>query len=191
MTQIIDHTKTVLVDAEKKMQKAVDATSSEFQHLRTGRASIMLVETIKVDYYNASTQLKSLASLTTPDARTIVIQPWDPASLGAIEKAIQTSELGLVPNNDGKLIRIQVPSLTDERRAELDRMIRKIAEEGRITVRNIRHEANDGVRKLEREGKIGEDVSKSTQKKVQDLTDKFARFVDELLAKKEREIKGA
>jgi ribosome recycling factor len=189
MAQALDHAKTILTGSERKMQKVVEATTDEFHTLRTGRASIMIVETLKVDYYNQITQLKGLASLTTPDARTIVIQPWDPSSLVAIEKAIQTSDLGLVPNNDGKLIRIQLPSLTDERRTELDKMVRKIAEEGRIAIRNIRHESNDTVKKLEKEGAVGEDVSKTTQKKIQDLTNKYSKSVDDALAKKEREIK--
>jgi ribosome recycling factor len=189
MTQALEHSKTTLTDAERKMQKVVEATTQEFHALRTGRASIMLVETIKVEYYNAQTQLKSLASLSTPDAKTIVIQPWDPSSLAAIEKAISTSSLGLVPNNDGKVVRIQLPTLTDERRNELDKVVRKIAEEGRISIRNIRHEGNDAIKKLERAGTVGEDVSKTTQKKVQDLTDKYIKQVDEALAKKEREIK--
>ncbi|OGW77337.1 MAG: ribosome recycling factor [Omnitrophica bacterium RIFCSPHIGHO2_02_FULL_49_9] len=185
----MDQLKPILSDAQHKMQRATDATVQEFHNLRTGRASIMMVETIKVDYYNTQTQLKSLASLTTPDARTILIQPWDPSSLGAIEKAIQTSELGLTPNNDGKIIRIQLAQLTDERRTELDKVVRKIAEEGRVSIRNIRHAANDTIKKLERTGVIGEDVSKAHQKKVQDLTDKFIRSVDEALSTKEREIK--
>ena len=189
MAQTMDQLKPILSDAQHKMQRATDATVQEFHNLRTGRASIMMVETIKVDYYNTQTQLKSLASLTTPDARTILIQPWDPSSLGAIEKAIQTSELGLTPNNDGKIIRIQLAQLTDERRTELDKVVRKIAEEGRVSIRNIRHAANDTIKKLERTGVIGEDVSKVHQKKVQDLTDKFIRSVDEALSAKEREIK--
>ena len=189
MAQTMDQLKPILSDAQHKMQRATDATVQEFHNLRTGRASIMMVETIKVDYYNTQTQLKSLASLTTPDARTILIQPWDPSSLGAIEKAIQTSELGLTPNNDGKIIRIQLAQLTDERRTELDKVVRKIAEEGRVSIRNIRHAANDTIKKLERTGVIGEDVSKVHQKKVQDLTDKFIRSVDEALSTKEREIK--
>jgi len=188
MVQAMEQAKSILNDTERKMQKTVEATTQEFHRLRTGRASIMLVETLKVDYYGTTTQLKGLASLTTPDARTIVVQPWDPASASAIEKAISTSSLGLVPNNDGKVIRLQLPSLTDERRAELEKMVRKIAEEGRISVRNVRHEANDTVKKLERAHTIGEDVSKTTQKKVQDLTDKFIKLLDEALAAKEREI---
>ena len=189
MAQVLDQVKTLFADAERKMQKAVDATTQEFHNLRTGRASIMLVETVSVDYYNTKTQLKSLASLTTPDARTILIQPWDASSLEAIEKAILASSLGLTPNNDGNVIRIQMPPLTDERRQELNKVVRKIAEEGRISIRNIRHEANDAVKKLERAHTIGEDVSKGTQKKIQDVTDKYIRLVDDALAKKEREIK--
>ncbi|OGX05711.1 MAG: ribosome recycling factor [Omnitrophica bacterium RIFCSPLOWO2_12_FULL_50_11] len=188
MAQVLDQVKTLFADAERKMQKAVDATTQEFHSLRTGRASIMLVETVSVDYYNTKTQLKSLASLTTPDARTILIQPWDASSLEAIEKAILASRLGLTPNNDGNVIRIQMPPLTDERRQELNKVVRKIAEEGRISIRNIRHEANDAVKKLERAHTIGEDVSKGTQKKIQDVTDKYIRLVDDALAKKEREI---
>src|SRR3989338_6762612 len=140
MAQTMDQLKPILSDAKHKMQRATDATVQEFHNLRTGRASIMMVETIKVDYYGTQTQLKSLASLTTPEAKTIVIQPWDPSSLAAIEKAIQISELGLNPTNDGKLLRIKLPELTDERRTELDRLVRKIAEEGRVAIRNIRHE---------------------------------------------------
>lgn len=189
MAQALDQLKSILTDTEHKMQKAVDATTQEFHNLRTSRASIMLVETIQVDYYNTKTQLKSLASLTTPDARTILIQPWDPSSLDAIEKAILASSLGLTPSTDGKVIRIQMPPLTDERRQDLNKMVRKIAEEGRVSIRNIRHEANDAIKKLERTHAIGEDVSKSNQKKVQDLTDKFIRMVDDALTKKEREIK--
>jgi ribosome recycling factor len=157
--------------------------------LRTGRASILMVETLKVEHYNTVNQLKGLASLSTPDARTIVIQPWDPSSISAIEKAIQTSSLGVMPQNDGKVIRIQLPTLTDERRVELDKVVRKIAEEGRIAIRNVRHEGNDALKKMEKDSTIGEDVSKSNQKKIQELTDKYIKQVDEALAKKEREIK--
>src|SRR3989338_9362012 len=190
MAQTMDTLKPILSDAQHKMQRATDATVQEFHNLRTGRGCIMMVETIKVDYYNTQTQLKGLASLTTPDARTILIQPWDPSSLGAIEKSISTSGLGLVPNNDGKVIRLKMPELTQERRVELDRLIRKIAEEGRVSVRNIRHEGNDAVKKLERAAAIGEDISKSAQKKVQELTDKYIKLIDEALAKKEQDRKS-
>ena len=189
MVQTIDHTKPILSDAEHKMQKALDATRQEFHNLHTGRSSTALVEGIKVDYYNAVTPLKGLASLSTPDSKTIVIQPWDVSILSAIEKAILTSGAGLVPKNDGKVIRIQMPQLTEERRTELDKLIRKIAEEGRISIRNIRHDSNDAVKKLERASSIGEDVSKSVQKKIQDLTDRHINLIDEALAKKEHEIR--
>ena len=189
MVQTIDHTKSIMTDSEHKMQKTLDAMRQEFHSLHTGRASVALVEGIKVDYYNTITPLKGVASISTPDSKTIVIQPWDVSALSAIEKAISVSGLGLVPNNDGKAIRIQMPQLTEERRNELDKLVRKITEEGRVSIRNVRHEANDGIKKLERAGAIGEDVSKVTQKKVQDLTDKFIKLIDEALAKKEQEIR--
>jgi ribosome recycling factor len=178
-----------MTDAEHKMQKALDATRAEFQSLHTGRASSVLVEGIKAECYNQMMPLKGVASISTPDAKTIVIQPWDPSTLSAVEKAISASGLGLTPMNDGKVIRIKMPQLTAERRAELDKLIRKIAEEGRVSVRNDRHTANDAIKKLEKAGAIGEDVSKVHQKKVQDLTDKFIKLIDEALAKKEHEIK--
>ena len=189
MVQTLNQTKTILDDTERKMQKALEAIRQEFQSLHTGRASVTLVENVKVDYYNNTTPLKGLASISTPDAKTLVIQPWDVSALSAIEKAISMSGLGLVPNNDGKVIRLKMPELTQERRTELDRLIRKIAEEGRVSVRNIRHEGNDAVKKLERAAAIGEDISKSAQKKVQELTDKYIKLIDEALAKKEQEIK--
>ena len=189
MVQTLNQTKTILDDTERKMQKALEAIRQEFQSLHTGRASVTLVENVKVDYYNNTTPLKGLASISTPDTKTLVIQPWDVSALSAIEKAISVSGLGLVPNNDGKVIRLKMPELTQERRTELDRLIRKIAEEGRVSVRNIRHEGNDAVKKLERAAAIGEDISKSAQKKVQELTDKYIKLIDEALAKKEQEIK--
>jgi len=179
----------ILRDTEEKMHKTVEATQREFGTVRTGRASPTLVEGIKVDYYNTPTPLKQLATIATPEAKLIVIQPWDVSVLSQIEKAIMASGLGLVPNNDGKLIRIQMPALTEERRSELDKLIRRIAEEGRVSIRNIRHEANEALRKLEKAKTIGEDVSKANQKKVQDLTDRTVKLVDEALAKKERDIR--
>ena len=189
MTQVINQTKQILDDSEHKMLKALDATRGEFHSLHTGRASTALVEGVKVDCYNTITLLKGLASISTPDSKTIQIQPWDQTALSAIEKAISVSGLGLVPNNDGRVIRIKMPQLTAERRVELDKLIRKIAEEGRVSIRNIRHEANESVKKLERAGTIGEDISKTNQKKVQELTDKYIKLVDEALAKKEHDIK--
>ena len=189
MSQTIDQTKPILTDAEHKMQKALDAVRHELQSLHTGRASIALVEGIKVEYYNTVTVLKGIASISTPDTKTIVIQPWDVSAISPIEKAINASGLGLNPQNDGKVLRIKMPQLTQERRTELDKLIRKIAEDGRVSVRNVRHEANDHIKKLEKTGALGEDVSKTNQKKVQDITDKFISLIDEALAKKEQEIK--
>ena len=189
MVQTINQVKPILDSTEQKMQKTLDAIRQEFHNLHTGRASVTLVEGIKVDYYGNTTPLKGVASISTPDSKTVVIQAWDLTALAAIEKAISTSGLGLVPNNDGKVIRIQIPQLSEERRSELDKLVRKIAEEGRISIRNIRHEANDSIKKLERASTIGEDISKVNQKKVQDITDKYIKLVDEALTKKEHEIK--
>jgi len=189
MMQVANNTKSVQDDAERRMHKALDSTVQEFHSLHTGRASVALVENIKVDYYNTITALKGLAALTTPDTKTIQIQPWDASSLSAIEKAISVSGLGLVPSNDGRVIRIKMPELTQERRAELDKLIRKIAEEGRVSIRNIRHEANELIKKLEKAATIGEDISRSSQKKIQEVTDKFIKLIDEALQKKEHDIK--
>lgn len=189
MVQVANNTKSVQDDAERRMHKALDSTTQEFHSLHTGRASVALVENIKVDYYNTITALKGLAGITTPDAKTIQIQPWDASSLSAIEKAISVSGLGLVPNNDGRVVRIKMPELTQERRNELDKLIRKIAEDGRISIRNIRHEANESIKKLEKAATIGEDMSKTAQKKIQELTDKFIKLIDEALQKKEHDIK--
>lgn len=189
MTQTLNDTKSILDFSEQKMQKAVEAIRHEFQTMRTGRASVALVEGLHVDCYNASMPLKGVASITVPDPKTILIQPWDPSTLSAIEKAINTSGLGLVPNNDGRTIRIQIPPLTQERRAELDRLLRKVAEDGRVSVRTTRHDANEAVKKLEKAKTIGEDDSKIVQKKIQDLTDKYIKLIDEALAKKEHELK--
>ncbi len=182
-------TNSIQHDAEVKMQKTLDAMRQEFQSLHTGRASIALVESIKVEAYDATTALKGLASISTPDTKTIVITPWDASVLSNIEKAISASGLGLTPSNDGRVVRIKMPQLTEERRGELDKLIRKIAEEGRVSIRNVRHEANEALKKLEKAGTIGEDISHSAQKKVQDLTDKHIKLIDESLQKKEQEIK--
>ncbi|OGW92261.1 MAG: ribosome recycling factor [Omnitrophica bacterium RIFCSPLOWO2_12_FULL_44_17] len=190
MTQTFSDTKSILTDSEHRMQKAVDATKNELQAIRTGRANAALVEGIQVDYYGSKMALKGIAAITIPDAKTIVIQAWDHGAVPAIEKAIQESGLGLTPHRDGHVIRLPIPTLTDERRQELDKVVRKSAEEGRISIRNIRHEANEGTKKLEKAKTIGEDISKMTQKKIQDLTDKYIKFIDELLAKKEQELVG-
>lgn len=181
--------RSVLDEAHRKMDKALQATRKEFQDLRTGRASISLVEHLSIDYYGTPTPLKGLATIHTPDPRTVQIQPWDVSILGEIEKAVLKSDLGLTPMNDGKIIRLQIPPLTEERRAELAKVVRRVAEEGRVAIRNIRHEAIESVKGLEKGKKISEDESHHAQKEVQKLTERFTQEVDGAVVKKESEIK--
>jgi ribosome recycling factor len=187
MTQATD-LKSVLGDAQANMHKAAESTQKEFKHLRTGRASIALVEGIVVNYYDTPTPLKALANISTPDAKTIAITPWDLSGISSIEKAILKSDLGLNPMSDGKIIRMQVPALTDERREDLSRLIKKIAEEGRVSVRNSRHEALELIKKLEKDKVITEDDLRLAQKEIQKFTDKHVKDIDESLEKKEKEI---
>ncbi|PPT08084.1 Ribosome recycling factor [Geitlerinema sp. FC II] len=170
------------------MQKAVEATQRAFNTVRTGRANASLLDRVMVDYYNTPTPLKSLASISTPDASTIMIQPFDPSSLAGVEKAISTSDVGLVPNNDGKVIRLNVPPLTSERRQEFVKMASKYAEEGKVSIRNIRRDAVDDVRKQEKNSDISEDESRDLQDEIQKLTDKYTEKIDKLLAAKEKDI---
>ena len=180
--------KKLIDETKKKMTKAFEATRKEFQNIRTGRASIALVEGIQADYYNTPTPVKALASIATPDPKTIVIQPWDPSVINEIERAILKSDLGLTPMNDGKVVRIQIPTLTTERREELTKVVRKVAEEGRISIRNARHEAIEQIKKLEKSKVVPEDMSHGSQKEIQKLTDGFISQVDEALKHKEAEI---
>ncbi len=181
-------TNKIIEETRKKMTKSADATKREFQNIRTGRASTTLVEGIQADYYNTPTPLKGLASITTPDPKTIQIQPWDISITGEIERAILKSDLGLMPINDGKIIRIQIPSLTEERREELTKIVRRVAEEGRVSVRNARHEAVEQVKKMEKSKVFSEDISHAAQKEIQKITDKFIEQIDESLKHKESEI---
>ncbi|MDC0834934.1 ribosome recycling factor [Geitlerinema sp. CS-897] len=178
----------MLTDVEDRMQKAVEATQRAFNTVRTGRANASLLDRVMVDYYNTPTPLKSLASISTPDASTIMIQPFDPSSLAGVEKAISTSDVGLVPNNDGKVIRLNVPPLTSERRQEFVKMASKYAEEGKVSIRNIRRDAVDDVRKQEKNSDISEDESRDLQDEIQKLTDKYTEKIDKLLAAKEKDI---
>lgn len=180
--------KKIIEETKKKMLKAVDVTKKEFQNLRTGRASMGLVEGIQVNYYDTPTPLKGVASISTPDAKTIAIQPWDPSVIPEIEKAIMKSGLGLTPVNDGKVVRMQIPSLTQERREELTRLVRKTAEEGRVSVRNARHEAIEQIKKMEKAKQVPEDISHTSQKEIQKNTDGFVAQVDEACKQKETEI---
>ena len=180
--------KNILSEAQKKMTKTAEVTRKEFKNIRTGRASIALVEGIIVDYYNTPTPLKGLGNISTPDPKTVAITPWDPGVIGEIEKSILKSDLGLTPINDGKVVRINIPSLTEERREELTKVIRKTAEEGRVSVRSARHEAIEHIKKLEKAKAIPEDQSHGAQKEVQKITDKFIAEVDAALKQKESEI---
>jgi len=175
-------------ETEEKMKKTLDVTKREYATIRTGRASASLVEGIKVDYYGTPTPLKQLAGILTPEARLIVIQPWDPGSMALIEKAILASNVGITPNNDGKVIRLSVPPLTHERREELDKVIKKLAEDGRVSMRSIRRDANDQIKKLEKDKSIPEDMRFKAQDDIQKLTDKYIGEVDKLLKEKEKEI---
>lgn len=182
--------KDVIKDTETKMKKTVEATQREFSVVRTGRASTALVESLKVDYYGAPTPLRQVASISTPDARLVMIQPWDKNALADIERAILKSEIGITPTNDGKSIRLTIPSLTDERKAELDKVMKKIAEDGRVSLRTCRHSAVEHIRKLEKDKVITEDERFNSLEETQELTDKYIKEIDDLLAAKEKEIQG-
>ena len=178
----------VIKDVETRMQGALDVLGREFAGVRTGRASTGLLEGIRVDYYGTPTPVPQVASLSVPDPKTLLIQPWDQSLLPAIEKAIMKSDLGLTPANDGKVIRLVMPPLNEERRKQLAKAVGKLAEDARVAVRNVRHEANKKLKTMEKEKKISEDDGRRGQEQIQKITDKFIQRVDELLKKKEQEI---
>lgn len=173
--------------AEERMEKAIGTLKREFATLRAGKASPSLLDRIQVEYYGALTPLNQLANITTPDSRTLFIQPWDKSSLSEIERAIMKSDVGMTPSNDGATIRLTVPMLTEERRVELVKTAKKIAEDAKVAIRNIRRDANDSIKKLEKT-EISEDESKRFQDDIQKLTDKFIAESDKVLAAKEKEI---
>lgn len=173
---------------KENMNKAISALEKSFGKVRTGRASLTLLDGIKVEYYSSPTPLNQLATLSIPDSRTILISPWDSSVIGNIEKAIQKSELGLMPMSDGKLIRINIPQLTEERRKDLVKVVRKMAEECKVHIRNARREANDQLKSLKKDNEISEDDLFDHQNEVQKLTDKFIEKTDKLLNTKEKEI---
>ena len=175
-------------DLEASMRKSVEATQRNFNTIRTGRANSSLLDRISVEYYGADTPLKSLATLTTPDSQTIQIQPFDMGALASIEKAIAMSELGFTPNNDGKIIRINVPPLTEERRKEFCKLASKYAEEGKVALRNIRRDAIDKIKKQEKDGDFSEDQSHDEQDSVQKTLDKYIGILEKHLAEKEADI---
>ena len=175
-------------DAEERMQKAIASLKKDLGSVRAGRASVSILDKIQVDYYGSPTPINQMANVTTPDSRTIVIQPWDRSVLGDIEKAILKSDLGLTPGNDGSIIRIAIPALTEERRKELVKMVKKMGEESKIAVRNIRRDANDDLKKIEKDGTVSEDESRRMQEEIQKLTDKYIDEVDKVVTTKEKEV---
>ncbi|MCR5561780.1 MAG: ribosome recycling factor [Desulfovibrio sp.] len=179
---------TILLNAEERMEKALEALQRDFGKLRTGRASASLVDGLKADYYGTPTPVGQMASVAVPDSRTITIQPWDKGGLAVIEKAILKSDLGLTPVNDGRILRIVIPPLTEERRKELVKVSRKYGEEAKVAVRNVRRDANDALKKLEKDKEISEDERKKGEESVQKLTDKYVGDADKRCAAKEKEI---
>ena len=179
---------SILKQADERMKKSVEVLRHEFSTLRTGKASVALLDTIHVELYGAEMPLKAAANITTPDPRTLLIQPFDKTALPKIEKAILKSDLGLTPNNDGQVIRLAIPAMTEERRKEMVKHVRKQAEETRIAVRNIRRDANDHLKRLEKNHEITEDEISRVQEKLQKQTDAAIKQVDEVLAHKEKEI---
>ena len=177
-----------LHEIEERMKKTVDATVREFAEIRTGRANPSLVEGIKIEYYGTDTPLKQLASISVPEPRLIAIHPWDPSSIQAIEKAILKSELGINPVNDGKVIRIPMPSLTKERCDELKKVLHKIAEQGRVSIRTVRRDGIDSLKEMEDSKEIPEDARFKGQEEVQRLTEKYTKKIEELLKEKEKEL---
>jgi ribosome recycling factor len=178
----------VLKDLDAHMNTALEALGREFASVRTGRASTALLDPIRVDYYGNPTPISQMASVSVPDARTLVIQPWEGGQLGAIEKAIMKSDLGLTPVNDGKVVRLTMPTPTEERRKQLAKTVAKMAEEARVHVRNVRREANEKLKALAKDKKVAEDDERRGHDQIQKTTDRFIAKVDELLKKKEQEI---
>ena len=183
--EIIDE---FLADARERMAKSVESIRHEFGSVRTGRASPALLDRITVDYYGASTPLKQLATITAPEARLLTIQPYDKSSIKAIERAILESDIGLTPSNDGNLIRLSVPELTEERRKQLVRVVRQIAEEGRVAIRNVRRDVMHDLRELKEAGEAGSDDEHRAEQELQKVTDARVKELDELLKHKEEEI---
>jgi ribosome recycling factor len=178
----------LLQDAQKRMDTSVEHTRSEFNTVRTGRASAALLDRIQIDYYGTPTPLNQLATINVPEPRMLTIQPFDPGSIKQIEKAIQESDLGLTPSNDGKIIRLPIPQLTEERRKELVKVARQVAEDGRVAVRNVRRDVMHHLKELVDKGEVGSDEEHRAEERVQKLTDDHTHKIDDLLKRKEEEI---
>ena len=173
---------------DEKMKKTISAVEKDFAAVRAGRANAAVLDSIMVDYYGTATPITQIGSVSSPDPRTLLIQPWDASVLKAVEKAIQTSDLGINPQNDGKVIRLAFPQLTEERRRELTKQVAKYAEEGKVAVRNIRRDAMDAFKKAQKKSEITEDDLKNLEKDIQDLTDKSCKDIDNLKTKKDKEL---
>jgi ribosome recycling factor len=178
----------LIQDATRRMDKSVESTQVEFNTIRTGRASAALLDRITVQYYGQPTPLKQLATINVPEPRMLTVQPFDPSSIKDIERAIQESDLGLTPSNDGKLIRLPIPQLTEERRNELVKIVRQLAEDGKVAIRNVRRDVDKHLKELKTKGDVGEDDERRAEERVQKLTDEHTGKVDDLLKRKESEI---
>ncbi|MCQ2559601.1 MAG: ribosome recycling factor [Clostridia bacterium] len=180
--------KEIIAETEERMQKTVESLKKELASLRAGRATPALLDKITVDYYGTPSPLNQVANISVPEARLLVIQPWDKKMIGDIEKAIQKSDLGINPTNDGTVIRLAIPQLTEERRKELVKIAKKKSEESRVAIRNLRRDANDQIKALEKKSEISEDEMRDTQEQSQKLTDKYIKEIDKIFAEKEKEI---
>lgn len=180
--------KSLLTEMDSRMKKTLEMLRSEFSSVRTGKASPALVENILVPYYGTPTRLRDMAGISTPDPKLIIIQPWDSTAIGEIEKAILQSQLGITPANDGKVLRLPIPELSEERRVDLVKLIKKMAEDGRVAIRNIRRDTIEGIRKLEKDKKITEDERYKNEKTAQDKTEALIKQIDELIKHKDKEI---
>ena len=177
-----------LSDARRRMDTSIEHTRSEFNSIRTGRASAALLDRITIDYYGQPTPLSNMATISAPEARLLSVQPYDPTQIKAIEKAIMESDLGLTPSNDGKLVRLPIPALTEERRKELVKLVRRYAEDGKVAIRNVRRDVMRHLEELVRNGDVGDDVERRAETQVQKLTDDHVKRIDDLLKHKEAEI---
>jgi len=177
-----------LADAKRRMDKSIESTHHEFNSIRTGRASPALLDRITIDYYGTQTPLKSLASISAPEPRLLVVQPFDPGAIKGIERAVQESDLGLTPSNDGKVVRLPIPALTEERRKDLVKVVRRVAEEGKVAIRNVRRDIMQHLKELVVNGDVGDDEERRAEQQVQKITDDHTKSIDDLLKVKEAEI---
>ena len=177
-----------LADAKRRMDKSIESTHHEFNSIRTGRASPALLDRITIDYYGTATPLKSLASISAPEPRLLVVQPFDPGAIKGIERAVQESDLGLTPSNDGKVVRLPIPALTEERRKDLVKVVRRVAEDGKVAIRNVRRDVMQHLKELVVNGDVGDDEERRAEQQVQKITDDHTKSIDDLLRVKEAEI---